>query len=144
MKAWHSIHRNGQPHQFLARPRRTGEDLRTWNKEHFGTIQTNIGKEQHGSSDEDLFRLESEKVVRRRRNWISRVKDEMGNLYDSREEIKNAFIDKFQRLFSSENSSCLSHLEDLIHSVISQEKNEELSAIPSGEEIRKMVWNMDP
>ena len=60
-------------------------------------------------------------------------------------DIKNHIIDYYEKLYSTDNNITSSNLVDtLIPSLVSNADNALLSAIPSNEEIKKTVFDLDP
>ena len=68
-----------------------------------------------------------------------------GSLLTEPMEIKNHMLEYFENLFSSSNNITNTNLvQSVIPSLITQDDNDILSAIPSWEEIKKAVFSLDP
>ena len=81
-------------------------------------------------------------LVRRRRNQICFLKNGAGSWVQGNEAIGASFLTFFSELFQTSNPSIPLEVENLFHSVISPEENEELCSIPTTLEIKEVVFSM--
>ena len=165
----------------------TKNELKKWNKEHFGNIKERIKElekkieevqgveptkenleleaalslelddwlakqslKQHKKSREiwlkegdrnlRFFRLTT--LVRRRRNFISDIKQEDGSWISGREAIQEYFITNYQSLYQSSRPHIPENLENLIDACVLVEENVELCRIPTREEVKKAIFGI--
>ncbi len=95
-----------------------------------------------GDCNSKLFHLFT--LVRRRRNLITEIHLENGHWIHGRGNIESYFTRKFTTLFQSSQLQIPTDLENLIAPSIFEIKNAELSRIPEAEEIKLVVWEMNP
>ncbi|XP_060170788.1 uncharacterized protein LOC132601740 [Lycium barbarum] len=81
---------------------------------------------------------------RRKRLNIQKIRDEDDNLFEGTAAIAEAAVDFFQKLFSPESTTDEPTSLNVIQSVVSDEDNRFLIAIPSREEIKEIVFQLDP
>uniref|UniRef100_A0A803PR43 Reverse transcriptase domain-containing protein n=1 Tax=Cannabis sativa TaxID=3483 RepID=A0A803PR43_CANSA len=96
----------------------------------------------HGDRNSKFFHAST--MVRRKRNHIWALHDKDGRRKEHEREKGYILMDFFSNLFNSSNPEVPEALEGLITPTISMEENMSLCAIPSGEEIRKQVFQMHP
>ena len=80
----------------------------------------------------------------RRRNQIIEIQLEDGSWIHSRDNIANYFAHHFAEVFQSSSPQVPPDLEGLISPCISANENFELTRILNAEEIKKVVWDMNP
>uniref|UniRef100_A0A803NUS3 Reverse transcriptase domain-containing protein n=1 Tax=Cannabis sativa TaxID=3483 RepID=A0A803NUS3_CANSA len=83
-------------------------------------------------------------VVRRKRNHIWAVRQDDGTTIEERPNIVEYFRSKFRMLFNSSNPSVDEEISEYILNSISEAENERLSACPTEEEIKRVVWSLPP
>ena len=81
-------------------------------------------------------------IIRRRRNHIDAIKSEDGQWITNPNQIRKLFFNSFKNLFSEEEVTFPSHLENLMPKSISKEDNVILKRIPSPEEIKEALFQM--
>ena len=97
---------------------------------------------KEGDRNSRFFHLST--VIRRRSNRINEIKMEDRTWIYGREHIGKYFIDHFKSLYQSVHPQFPHDLDGLIEAAISEEENESICRVPSGEEIRKIVFEMHP
>ncbi|XP_050259106.1 uncharacterized protein LOC126704118 [Quercus robur] len=93
-----------------------------------------------GDRNSRFFHLTT--LVRRRRNFISDIKQEDSSWISGREAIQEYFIANFQSLYQSSRPQIPENLENLIEACVSAEENVELCRIPSREEVKKAIFGI--
>uniref|UniRef100_A0A2N9F3J3 RNase H type-1 domain-containing protein n=1 Tax=Fagus sylvatica TaxID=28930 RepID=A0A2N9F3J3_FAGSY len=83
-------------------------------------------------------------VRRRRRNFIVEIRDDDGNRLCNMEEIRAYFTRKFVGVYQSAQPRVPANLDVLIQPCISTEENDEITRIPSEDEIKKIIFDMNP
>ncbi|KAM6546692.1 hypothetical protein CsatB_027428 [Cannabis sativa] len=83
-------------------------------------------------------------VLRKRRNSIWAVKDKEGNIWREKKQIASTINSHFLDLYSSMQPCTPEGLEDLFDHKISSSANDDLSKVPSNEEIREAVFCLHP
>uniref|UniRef100_A0A803NTT8 Reverse transcriptase domain-containing protein n=1 Tax=Cannabis sativa TaxID=3483 RepID=A0A803NTT8_CANSA len=83
-------------------------------------------------------------AVRKRRNHIWGLRDKQDVLWESRGKMEGIINSYFNEIFSSIDPKFSDNFDSLFHNQISHEVNEELTALPSPEEIRGAVFEMHP
>ena len=81
-------------------------------------------------------------LVRRRRNFISDIKQEDSSWILGREAIQEYFNANFQSLYQSSRPQIPENLENLIDTCVSVEENVELCRIPTREEVKKAIFRI--
>lgn len=97
---------------------------------------------KEGDRNTKFFHLTT--LVRRRRNFIAEIKDDDGNRLCNMEEIRAYFTRKFVEVYQSAQPRVPANLDGLIQPCISTEENDEITRIPSEDEIKKIVFDMNP
>uniref|UniRef100_A0A2N9FR65 Reverse transcriptase domain-containing protein n=1 Tax=Fagus sylvatica TaxID=28930 RepID=A0A2N9FR65_FAGSY len=97
---------------------------------------------EEGDKNTKFFHLST--VIRRRANNIDRIKLEDDNWLTEMGDIENYFLDNFRHLYQSSNPTWPADLEGLIQPCIEELENERLCRVPSVEEIKGTVWEMNP
>lgn len=80
----------------------------------------------------------------RKRNCITKIKLDDGTWINDGEAIQNYFRNRFCSLYKSANPRIPSSLKELIKACITKEENEVSCRIPTGDEIKKVKWSMNP
>lgn len=83
-------------------------------------------------------------ISKRKRNLLIALKDDQGMWMQTREEIGNYLVSKFEELYQVEEQSFCDCLEDFIQRDISAEENTIMDRIHSDEEIINIVKSMHP
>ncbi|PON84035.1 hypothetical protein TorRG33x02_201550 [Trema orientale] len=83
-------------------------------------------------------------IIRQGRNRIIAIKNDDGALLSSPDEISKAFIDRLSSTFAAEAVYFPRGLEGLVSQSISSLEAEEMGTIPSVEEIKEVVFGMNP
>lgn len=83
-------------------------------------------------------------AIQKKRNHVWGLKDDGGRWYRERWSMAAELMTKFGMLFSSTNPSINNTLDELFDYQISLENDEQLCRIPLAEEVRKVVWSMNP
>ncbi|XP_026436380.1 uncharacterized protein LOC113334256 [Papaver somniferum] len=81
--------------------------------------------------------------IRQARNTISELEDADGNIISDQSQIANILVKHFQQKFEAQNVDVSEELLDVIPSVITNEDQEMLDSIPTTEEIKKIVFEMN-
>jgi hypothetical protein len=97
---------------------------------------------REGDRNSRFFHLST--LIRRRSNKILEIKMEDGTQIYDRNSIGEYFTRHFTNLFTSVSPPAPVNLEELIETVITEEENKEICKVPSGEEIRSIVFEMHP
>ena len=79
---------------------------------------------KEGACNSRYFHLST--IIRRRRNYISKIKLEDGSWIRDLEETQNYFLEKFTSLFPSSLPQFPSNLENLIEPCVTDQENLEL------------------
>lgn len=93
-----------------------------------------------GDKNSKFFHLSM--VIRRRNNNDDAIKKEDGIWIHDSNQIRRLFRNNFIDLFKEENIDFLEHLEHLILPCITKEENEMLERIPSPEEIKDTLFQI--
>jgi hypothetical protein len=81
-------------------------------------------------------------IIRRRQNSIDAIRANTGNWLTDKKEIGSHIREKFKLLFIEEEISCPLDLGNLMLLVITSEENLNLCIIPSAEEIKGVIFDM--
>ncbi|XP_026454411.1 uncharacterized protein LOC113355700 [Papaver somniferum] len=81
--------------------------------------------------------------IRQARNTISELEDANGNIISDQSQIADTLVKHFQQKFEAQDVDVSEELLDVIPSVITDEDQEMLDSIPTTEEIKKIVFEMD-
>ena len=81
-------------------------------------------------------------IIRRRRNHIDAIKSEDGQWITNPNQIRQIFFNSFKNLFSEEEVTFPPQLENLMPQCITEEDNISLKRIPSPEEIKEALFQM--
>ncbi|XP_026390091.1 uncharacterized protein LOC113285383 [Papaver somniferum] len=81
--------------------------------------------------------------IRQARNTISELEDANGNIISDQSQIADTLVKHFQQKFEAQDVDVSEELLDVIPSVITYEDQEMLDSIPTTEEIKKIVFEMD-
>ena len=82
-------------------------------------------------------------ILARRQNSIDAIKSDNGEWMIDKEEIKEFIVCKFQNLFTEEPIFFPVNLDNLISPSISMLENESLCQIPSHDEIKRTIFEMN-
>lgn len=93
-----------------------------------------------GDKNSKFFYLST--IIRRRNNNINAIKKEDDAWIHESNQIKALFQDSFVNLFKEEDICFPEHLEHLILPCIIEEENEILQSIPTPEEIKTVLFQM--
>ena len=81
-------------------------------------------------------------IIRRKRINIDAIRDEQGSWITKTESIRSLFSNSFKNIFKQEEVNFPLHLEHLVLPCITEDENSELSRIPTPEEIKATLFNM--
>ena len=81
-------------------------------------------------------------IIRRRRNNIDAIRNDVGVWILNTKEIEENFLDKFNDLFGEEGINFPPDLENLIPNSISEDDATELCRIPTDQEIKDTLLSM--
>ncbi|XP_075633992.1 uncharacterized protein LOC142606558 [Castanea sativa] len=81
---------------------------------------------------------------RRRRNYITKLRDAMGNWCVGQEHVNATILDFYQNLFSSDEPSGLTEVIDVIPHVVTPDMNVQLDREFTIEEVERAVKQMAP
>jgi hypothetical protein len=81
-------------------------------------------------------------IIRRRRNNIDAIRNDVGVWILNTKEIGENFLDKFNDLFGEEGTNFPPDLENLIPNSISEDDATELCRIPTDQEIKDTLLSM--
>lgn len=93
-----------------------------------------------GDKNSKFFHLST--IIRRRSNNIDAIKKEDSSWIQETSQIRTHFRDSFINQFKEEETCFPEHLEHLILPCITEEENESLQSIPSLEEIKAALFQM--
>ncbi|XP_026447948.1 uncharacterized protein LOC113348402 [Papaver somniferum] len=81
--------------------------------------------------------------IRQERNTISELENANGNIINDQSQIADTLVKHFQQKFEAQDVDVSEKLLDVIPSVITDEYQEMLDSIPTTEETKKVVFEMD-
>ena len=93
-----------------------------------------------GDRNSKFFHLST--IIRRRSNNVDAIKMEDGSWINEPSQIRTLFRNNFINLFKEKDIRFPEHLEHLILPCITEEENESLLCIPSSEEIKATLFQM--
>ena len=93
-----------------------------------------------GDKNSNFFHLST--IIRRKRNNINAIKNEEGTWIQEANQIRAHFRENFIDLFKEEDACFLEHLDHLVLPCIIEEENEGLQCIPTSEEIKGSLFQM--
>ena len=93
-----------------------------------------------GDRNTKFFHLST--IIRCKRNNIDAIRDEQGAWITETEAIRSLFLNSFKNIFKQEEVNFPTHLEHLVLPCIMEDENAELSRIPTPEEIKATLFNM--
>lgn len=93
-----------------------------------------------GDKNSKFFHLST--IIRRRSNNIDAIKKEDSSWIQETSQIRAHFRDSFINQFKEEETCFPEHLEHLILPCITEEENESLQSIPSPEEIKAALFQV--
>jgi hypothetical protein len=93
-----------------------------------------------GDRNSRFFHLSS--IICRKKNSIEAIKGENEEWIVKLSEIREFVVGKFQHLFTEEVIEFPEDLENLISPVISEEQNSSLNQIPTPQEIKEVLFQM--
>ncbi|XP_060170611.1 uncharacterized protein LOC132601548 [Lycium barbarum] len=102
------------------------------------TIREDIAKIKEQLFEE--FSSEGNRMARRKRLHLSRIQNAEGEWKEDDDQIAEAAIDFYQSQFTEEETSQDCRLLDVISPKVTQEQNSLLSAMPTLEEVKKVVF----
>ena len=91
-----------------------------------------------------MKRRKKKKKKKRNRNLIYKILLDDGQWIHSRAQIEGYFTSNFCEVYQSSHPQISSELEDLVVPSITEGENLELSRVLEPEEIRGIVWEMNP
>ena len=94
-----------------------------------------------GDKNSKLFHLTT--IICRKRNSIDAIKNDDGDWLIDKKEIKDHVLNKFHQLFTEEVPNFPPDLELLINPVITDSDNECLCRIPTPEEIKALLFELN-
>ena len=93
-----------------------------------------------GDKNSKFFHLST--IIQRRRNNIDAIKKEDGSWISDPKHIRQLFLENFKLQYTHEEVNFPSHLEHLLLPCITEDENENLLAIPSPEDIKATLFQM--
>ena len=93
-----------------------------------------------GDKNSKFFHLST--IIHRRRNNIDAIKNEEGTWIHESGQIRDKFWENFINLFKEEEVYFPEHLDHLVLPCITEEENEGLICIPTPEEIKDVLFQM--
>ncbi|KAK9990720.1 hypothetical protein SO802_025705 [Lithocarpus litseifolius] len=93
-----------------------------------------------GDKNSRFFHLST--IIRRMKNNVDAIKKEDGTWIYESNQIRKLFRDTFIELFKEEEISFPEHLEHLVLPCITEDENDVLEKIPSPEEIKAVLFEM--
>ncbi|XP_026460828.1 uncharacterized protein LOC113361980 [Papaver somniferum] len=97
---------------------------------------------KEGGSNTSFFHTNLK--IRSSSNLISELEDSEGNVILDQTKIAEALVSHFQKKFEEQPVNIKEELLDVVPQLINDKDQQCLDAIPSAEEIKKTVFNMDP
>ncbi|XP_075640364.1 uncharacterized protein LOC142612127 [Castanea sativa] len=82
------------------------------------------------------------KLYKKRRNNIDKIKKEDGSWIQDPKQIRQLFLENFKLQYTHEEVNFPSHLEHLLLPCITEDENENLLTIPSPEDIKATLFQM--
>ncbi|KAL5717241.1 hypothetical protein ACHQM5_010283 [Ranunculus cassubicifolius] len=95
---------------------------------------------REGGRNTNFFHLST--ICRRRRNHVTRLRNNNGEWVEGRKDIGDTFIEYFKEIFTSENPQTNQNILNLFQPIISEDDNKILTEIPTGLEIWRVVKKM--
>ncbi|WMV30207.1 hypothetical protein MTR67_023592 [Solanum verrucosum] len=149
---------NGNPmwrlHQKMKRITAT---LSNWSKKEYGDIFTKVKEfeESIRQSEEELMTNNNEdsrqklhqmnaKYIRRRRLFLHKICNDNEEWIQGEEQIAQAACEYYQQIFQGQNDRIDDRILQNIPTVVTPVQNEMLQAIPTMEELRQVVFSMNP
>ncbi|XP_026428320.1 uncharacterized protein LOC113324214 [Papaver somniferum] len=96
---------------------------------------------KEGSANTNFFHTNIK--VRQTRNMICELEDNEGNLVVDQEKIADILVEFFQKRFQYQEVNINELLLDVIPQLITEEDQNMLDSVPSSDEIKKAVWEMN-
>ncbi|VFQ82903.1 unnamed protein product [Cuscuta campestris] len=109
---------------------------------HFWKQKANIRWMEEGDSNSKFFHAFVK--GKRSRSIIRSIEDANGTLISNLGEIKNIAIDHFTSLFSTRKQISVNSILEYMEAGIYEEDNTYLTSLPTGEEIKEIVWSLNP
>ena len=97
---------------------------------------------KEGDRNSKIFHLST--LVRRRRNQIAEIQLEDGQWIHEHKDIEDYFTRHFLEVFQSDSPLIPQELEGLMPPCISLEENIKLVRFPDMEEIKAVIWELNP
>jgi hypothetical protein len=94
----------------------------------------------HGDQNTKFFHQKASQ--RRRKNKIEAIKDPRDILHTEQEEIENIFIDHFQQLFSSQDTTNISETVQVVNNKLDQKMHDYLNMEYTRDEVTTAIKNM--
>ena len=94
-----------------------------------------------GDKNSKFFHLST--IIRRRKNSIDAIKAEDGSWLTCKKEIRIHIVEKFAQLFSEEDVIFPQDLDNLITPSITEVENSELCRMPTPQEIKATIFDMN-
>lgn len=94
--------------------------------------------------DKSISFFHAATLNRRRKNRAIAIRIEAGAWKEDPEEIRVIFIDYFKHIFNSSNPDAMLEEFELISVLVTKEENENISKPPSMEEIKEVIFSMNP
>ncbi|KAL5543569.1 hypothetical protein UlMin_007353 [Ulmus minor] len=116
----------------------TRRSLSFWNKYQFGKAKVQWRLE--GDRCSRFFFMTT--MIRRKSNRIDCLKLDDGVWIHARNQIGNLFFARFESVFDSPTQPPLVDFSTLVDPIVTEEDNAELLRIPTGEEVRNVVFSM--
>ncbi|XP_026384092.1 uncharacterized protein LOC113279630 [Papaver somniferum] len=97
---------------------------------------------KEGAANKSFFHTNMKN--RNSKNMICELEDKYGNVIVDQEKIADLLVNHFQENFKYKLVDCTDNLLDVIPKVINEEDQKMLDNIPDEEEIKKVVFDIDP
>ncbi|XP_026417046.1 uncharacterized protein LOC113312510 [Papaver somniferum] len=97
---------------------------------------------KEGSTNTNFFHTKMK--IRNARNMISELEDNEGNVIVDQDKIAEVLVNHFQKKFEFQPVNEAEKLLDVIQKIINEDDQQNLDAIPEEEEIKVVIFEMDP
>ncbi|XP_026378164.1 uncharacterized protein LOC113272560 [Papaver somniferum] len=145
--------------KFLHKLKELKKELNEWNWKVFGNVQVNIKEPEervkeatvisdNNPFDEDvlneLVQAQNEHANRTARNTIAEIEDNDGNVLANQELIVQYLVNHFLKKFEYTLVEVADELLEVIPKVINKDDERMLNVLPEEEDIKKIIFEMDP
>ncbi|VFQ75326.1 unnamed protein product [Cuscuta campestris] len=116
--------------------------LATENEINYWKQKANINWMKEGDSNSNFFH--SYVKGRRIKSTIRTIDNNNGDPINNSVEIQKLAVDHFSQLFCSKKNINLDPIKEYLEVRVTEADNLELTKVPTGEEIKEVVWNLNP